>query len=69
MSIFTAFCQQASGGGTIWINAVEADDEDAAAAAAVEQCAADWGWDPKDVHLLGLAEGDVKILRWEDLCD
>lgn len=64
---FTAFCQQADGGGTILIQRVGAADMEAAKLAAREQCAADWGYDVADVHCLGLAEGNCKILDWDDL--
>lgn len=68
--LYTAFCQSASGAGTIWIDRVAAPDVEAAKQAAREKCASDWEYeDPADIHVLGIAEGDVKILDWEDIGD
>lgn len=67
MPKYTAFCQDISGNGTIWIEAFTASDEGVAVAEARRRCAADWDYDPQDVHVLGIAKGDVKILYWEDL--
>lgn len=71
MRTFTAFCQQANGMGTIWIDQVqiEGDDVAEAAAAAVKACAEDWDYDEDDVHCLGLAAGSVDIVYWDDLND
>lgn len=68
MSKFTVFCQDIDGTGTVWIDCVEAADIVAAQALALEACAADWGYGPTDdIAVLGVAEGDVKILVWNDL--
>lgn len=63
--VYTAFCQDVDGSGTIWIDHVEAEDLEAAKAVAREACATDW--DAKSVHVLGLAAGKVEIAHWEDL--
>ena len=65
--IYTAFCQEVTGNGTIWISTVEAADVESATVAARESCAADWDYDVADVHCLGLAQGAVQIAHWEDL--
>lgn len=64
---FTAFCQEKSGRGTIWISDVEVDDNDVtlATAEAVECCAHEWGCDAESVHCLGLFEGSVSPVYWE----
>lgn len=67
MSRYTAFCQAASGQGTIWIDFMEAESVDAAILAAIEACAHDWDCSEDLVHCLGIAEGDVNILVWNDL--
>ena len=67
--IYTAFCQNANGKGTIWINPVEADSVEEAISEAQAACANDWGDALEDVHVLGIASGDVKIEHWEDLND
>jgi hypothetical protein len=64
---FTAFCQQANGRGTIWIDGVEAKSMSQAIKIARSNCAFDWGYDPKDVHVLGIASGDITIEFWEDI--
>ena len=75
---FTVFCQQVGGGGTIHIDTVEAEDLDTAIQAGREQCLADWNGEESepdapftlaDIHCLGVAEGDVRILHWQDLAD
>lgn len=64
--IFTAFCRQANNCGTTWISTVEAESPDEAATVAVEKCATGWDHDPEDVSCIGIAEGDVNILMWDD---
>ena len=64
---FTAFCQEKSGRGTIWIEAVKAHNVEHAIAVAREECAEAWEKEPEDIHVLGIAEGDITILHWEDL--
>ena len=51
---YTAFCQQSDGRGTIWIETVEVpagtdNPVRDAKAAAIENCADDWQYDPADV--------------------
>jgi hypothetical protein len=75
---FTVFCQQADQLGTIHIDIVEATDLDTAIQAGREQCLADWNggasepeapFKLEDIHCLGVAEGDVCILHWQDQLD
>lgn len=68
MSKYTVFCQETGKGGTIWISEVEAETLNQAIEIGREQCAADWDWGdrPHDVHVLGVAEGVVHIVMWED---
>ena len=75
---FTVFCQQAGGGGTIHIAAVEATDLPSAITAGKNQCIADWSagsgdtanpWNHETVHCLGVAAGDIEILHWEDIAE
>lgn len=70
LSAYTVWCQQANGAGTIWIGDVGARDAEHAQEVGREACRADWGWaDETDIHVLGVAEGRVKILFWEDVDD
>jgi hypothetical protein len=76
VSHFTVFCQEAGGGGTIHIAAVQAADLESAITAGKQQCIEDWScgpgeygespWTLETVHCLGVAAGDVDILHWED---
>lgn len=75
---FTVFCQQVDQLGTIHIDTVEAEDLDSAIQAGREQCLADWSggasepdapFTLEDIHCLGVAEGDVRILHWQDQAD
>lgn len=68
--IYTAFCQDTSGRGTIWIDKVEASTVEDAKNLAREACADDWGYeDASQIHVLGIARGNVEIADWEDLGD
>ena len=77
-STFTVFCQQAAQLGTVHIDSVEAPDLETAILAGREQCLADWNGDSsgsaepftlEDIHCLGVAAGDVRILHWQDQAD
>lgn len=63
---YTVFCRERGGLGTTWVGYVEAADHEAAVEVGRAQCAADWVFDLDSIHVLGVAEGDVKILHWED---
>lgn len=67
MQTYTVFCQEADGSGTTWIEAVEAENLDAAMATGLERCAEAWDMDFDEVRVLGVAKGDVEILTWEDV--
>ncbi len=75
VTLFTVFCQEAGGSGTIHIASVEATDLESAITAGKQQCIDDWSdglppgesrWNENTVHCLGVAAGDVTILHWED---
>ena len=72
---FTVFCQESGCTGTIHIASVEAADLEAAVIAGKQQCIDDWSdgthpedsrWNHETVHCLGIAEGNIEILHWED---
>lgn len=67
MNTYTAFCQAVTGKGTIWICAIKAEDVDKASTLAQLTCSVDWSCEPENVHVLGIAAGDVDILLWNDL--
>ena len=64
MKTYTVFCQPATASCSTWIGRVFALTPKDAADVALADCADDWGYDVEDVCLLGIAEGDVKILEW-----
>ena len=72
MNTFTVFIREADGTGTTFITSVEAETIEEAKEQALDECAESWGsgdepWDRDDLHVLGVAEGDVEILEWDDL--
>lgn len=73
MKTYTVFCRHASEWSTTFIEAVQAEDEQSAMSAGVRACLDAWNGDTnppiyehEDIVCFGLAEGDVKILHWED---
>lgn len=68
---YTAFFQETTGEGTIWIDTVQAATLEDAKVEARAKCLTDWGdsFAPEDIHCLGIAAGEVNILHWEDICD
>lgn len=69
MATFTAFCcdKNRKPGDTIWIEAFDATDLADAITQAQRNCADAWGYDNvSDIHVLGIAEGNVNILHWDD---
>ncbi len=75
---YTVFCQQADQLGTIHIDTVESVDLESAIQAGREQCLADWNggttgaeasFTLDDIHCLGVADGDIRILHWQDQFD
>lgn len=67
MKTYTVFIRQDNNRGTTFITAVEAPDQEIAAILALAECAECWEWDLADLHVLGIAAGNVDILEWEDL--
>ena len=77
-STFTVFCQQTDQPSTIHIDTVEATDLNSAIEIGRQQCLDDWNGSTneseasftiKNIHCLGVAEGDVTILHWADQQD
>jgi hypothetical protein len=75
MNLFTVFCQETGGKGTIHIVCARAADLEAAILAGKQGCIDDWSsgfpkgespWTAETVHCLGVAAGDAEILHWED---
>lgn len=71
MNTYTAFCQDKSGTGTIWIDTVFTVEPDIELAkiAAAKACAEAWEYPLEAIHVLGIAEGDVTIHYWQDIIE
>lgn len=69
MTTYTVFCCSPDGKGTVWIASLEATSVDAARRKGRKRCAEDWSCSIDDVHVLGVAAGDVNILYWSDTHD
>lgn len=69
---FTVWIQQANAEGTTFITCVKADNKQHAMELAKQECSETWGetdYPPWDLRVLGIAEGDVKIVAWSDACE
>lgn len=64
--LFTVFCREPNGTGTMWIQAVHAQDIDAAKSKGLALCASDWEYDEADIVVVGVAKGRATILDWDD---
>lgn len=69
---FTVFVRQSNDQGTTWVGAVQAADIHEASDLGLGACAADWSservtYSEDDLRVIGIAEGDVKILIWDDI--
>lgn len=64
---YIAFCRKSDGTGSIWIQTVEAESVEDAKVRAIVECAADWGMRTCFISCIGIAEGDINILFWEDI--
>lgn len=65
---YTLWVMETSRVGTCYVTSVEAVDIEAAKSAAIEECVDNWGdaYTAADVFVLGVAEGDVRLLEWND---
>jgi hypothetical protein len=76
MPKFTVWIQQADRGGACHISAHEADSAKDAIIEAIAQTIADWYGDKlwaddvirrkSDLHVLGVAKGEVEIIEWNN---
>lgn len=65
---FTVWVRQANREGTTYATCVKARSQIAAEAKAKRECSANWGdnYPPDSLEIVGVAEGNVKILDWND---
>lgn len=70
---FTVMCQHASGKGTVWIDTVDvmADSQGKYPLAfiqelAIKECADAWEADEDDLHCMGVVEGQIDFLFFDD---
>jgi hypothetical protein len=81
LKLYTVFCRESDGTGTTWIDFVLAENLEHAKAQGLADCCNDWNgnpdpedhdsfdhlhYTPDNVSVLGVAEGNVNILFWED---
>ena len=77
MSTYTVFCRDGKDpGSTIWISTVEADNALQARKVGRNECADDWDYteresedscgDIEDIQVLGVVEGTINLLDWDD---
>ena len=66
MKTHTVFCQHVDGTGTVHIAPVNAIHIEKAKNKALVACADDWNYPVDHVRVLGVAEGVVKIIEWND---
>lgn len=68
--MFTVFIRQSNNQGTTYITSSDATNIEDAKTDALAQCMEDWDVEDEDhIVVIGVAEGDVKILEWDDLED
>lgn len=66
MPTWTFFVVDAEpGASTTWIEGVTASTLEEAKVIALVRCAEAWGQPMDTLHILGVAEGEVKIVEWE----
>ena len=63
---FTVLCVATDLDRGTYITHQSAPDIDEAKAAARQECAGSWNCEPNDVIVLGVAEGFVNFLDWQD---
>jgi hypothetical protein len=67
--MYTVWICPSNGHGTTHVSAHDATNEHEAANAALDETLADWELPNAAVttlHVLGIAEGDVKLVQWND---
>jgi hypothetical protein len=66
MKTFTVFIVQANGHGTTYITGAQGRTINSAKNKALAECARDWKESKGNLRVLGVVEGDVRILEWDD---
>jgi hypothetical protein len=66
VSWFTVWVSDASQHGTHFVQAFQAADIEDAKQQALLECAACWGDAVEELTILGVAEGDVRLLEWNE---
>lgn len=73
LQTYTVFCRESNNLGTTWIGTVEAESVSQAVSLGREKCARDWGQafcnNYDAIAVIGVAEGEVKVVLWEDIGD
>lgn len=66
MNTFTIWTMHNSRKGTTHITSVKARKQHTAEKKALKECAQDWDEKVHNLVIIGVAEGDVTILEWND---
>lgn len=71
MRKYTVFVRQLDNMGTTHVDCYEAYSIQEAKEKAIAQVLEDWGGEyaADDLHILGVAAGDVDLIEWDDLGD
>lgn len=64
---FTVFVRASNNTGTTYITTVEAADTEEAKRIGLAECQDEWGYPEDHLTVVGVAEGDVNILEWDDI--
>jgi hypothetical protein len=65
-STFTIFCREATGKGTTYVDSAEGATWQEAARTVLDRCATDWDMDSDEINVIGVTEGEVNIIAWDD---
>jgi hypothetical protein len=69
MAKYTVWICESNGSGTTHVSSHSAMDPEQAKRRAIAETMADWDYPEIEVHVLGVAKGDIELIEWNDLCD
>lgn len=65
---FTVWVMEESREGTTFVTSCDAKNIQEAAEIAIDECAASWETRASGLVVIGVAQGDVRLLEWNDNC-
>lgn len=72
MTKYTVWICEADGSGTTHVSSHDAKDPQDAAEQAIAETLTDWDWtdeQEEELHVLGIAKGDIELIEWNDISD